>query len=193
MQTLIELAPLIAFFVAYKLLGGIYPATAVLMGGMLLLLAWDWLRTRKVPQMHLVSAILVWVFGAATLLLRDVRFIQWKATVFYWLVAVILAGSVWVGRATVLERLMGKALPENHVVSAATWRGLSFVSAVFYLLLGAANIWIAYNMSESNWVFFKTWLTIPLLFVFNLGLLFWMLRGFKEPETPKPTSTTSDP
>src|SRR5689334_11174320 len=69
MQTLIELAPLIAFFVAYKFLGGIYPATAVLMVAMLLLLAWDWLRLRKVPQMHLVSAILVWVFGVATLLL----------------------------------------------------------------------------------------------------------------------------
>ena len=75
MQTLIELAPLLAFFVAYKWFGGIYPATAVLMGAMALLLAWDWLRTRTVPKMHLISAMLVWVFGIATLLLRDQRFI----------------------------------------------------------------------------------------------------------------------
>ena len=71
MQTLIELAPLIAFFGAYKFYG-IYVATAVLMGAMLLLLGWDWLRTRQVPKMHLISAILVWVFGTATLLLHDV-------------------------------------------------------------------------------------------------------------------------
>jgi intracellular septation protein len=80
MQTLIELAPLIAFFAAYKF-AGIYVATAVLMGAMLLLLGWDWLSKRAIPKMHLISAILVWVFGTVTLILHDVRFIQWKATV----------------------------------------------------------------------------------------------------------------
>ena len=125
MQTLIELAPLIAFFAAYKLLGGIYPATAVLMVAMLLLLAWDWLRTRKVPQMHLISAILVWVFGIATLLLRDARFIQWKATVFYWLVAAVLLGTVFIGKKTLLERMLTSVLPEGTSTSPDTWRNLS--------------------------------------------------------------------
>src|SRR5687767_5276298 len=104
MQTLIELAPLLAFFVAYGV-AGIYTATAVLMVAMLLLLAWDWLKSRQVPRMHLISAVLVWVFGAATLMLRDVRFIQWKATIFYWLIALVLAGSIWIGKKTLLERL----------------------------------------------------------------------------------------
>ena len=117
MQILIELAPLIAFFVTYKWFGGIYPATAVLMVAMLLLLAWDWLRTRTVPQMHLVSAVLVWVFGLATLILRDERFIQWKATVFYWLVALAFAVTIWIGKATLLERLLGKNLPEGVTVA----------------------------------------------------------------------------
>ena len=84
------------------------------MVAMVLLLAYDWLRTRKLPQMHLVSAVLVWVFGAATLLLQDVRFIQWKATVFYWMVAAgrwqAASGSA---RCTLLERLLGKNLPEG--------------------------------------------------------------------------------
>ena len=154
MQILIELAPLIAFFVTYKWFGGIYPATAVLMVGMLLLLVWDWLRTRMVPQLHLVSAILVWVFGAATLVLRDERFIQWKATVFYWLVAAVLAGSVWIGKMTLLERLLSKSLPDVTIKPAA-WRNLSLVSALFYFGLGAANLWMAYNMSQEAWVNFK--------------------------------------
>jgi intracellular septation protein len=177
METLIELAPLIAFFVTYKWFGGIYPATAVLMGAMLLLLAWDWLRTRKVPQMHLISAILVWVFGIATLLLRDVRFIQWKATVFYWIVALAIGGSVWIGRMTLLERLIGKSLPEGVTVSSARWRNLSLVAAAFHLALGALNLWVAYNLSEAAWVTFKTWVVVPLLFVFTAFLIFWILRG----------------
>jgi intracellular septation protein len=177
METLIELAPLIAFFVAYKFFGGIYPATAVLMVAMALLLAFDWLRTRKVPQMHLVSAVLVWVFGVATLLLHDVRFIQWKATVFYWLVALALGGTVWIGRMTLLERLLGKNLPEGVVVPPRRWRNLSLVAAAFYLALGAANLWVAYRMSEASWVTFKTWVAVPVLFVFTIALILALLRG----------------
>jgi intracellular septation protein len=182
MQTLIELAPLIAFFGVY-VFAGIYPATAVLMGAMLLLVAYDWIAKRQVPKMHLISAVLVWIFGAATLILHEVRFIQWKATVFYWLIALVLAGSVWIGRMTLLERLMGKALPEDLAVQSGTWRNLSLISAFFYLVLGAANIWIAYNMSEKAWVLFKTWLMIPLVFGFTAGLMYWLLRGY-QPKGP---------
>jgi intracellular septation protein len=177
METLIELAPLIAFFVTYKFFGGIYPATAVLMVAMALLLAYDWLRTRKLPQMHLISAVLVWVFGIATLLLQDFRFIQWKATVFYWLVALAIGGSAYIGRITLLERLLGKNLPEGVTVSPTRWRNLSLVAAAFYLALGACNLWVAFTMSQDTWVTFKTWVVLPVVFVFTAGLLFWILRG----------------
>ena len=177
MEIVIELAPLIAFFVTYKWFGGIYPATVVLMVAMLLLLAWDWLRTRKVPQMHLISAILVWVFGIATLLLRDVRFIQWKATVFYWLIALAFGGTVLIGRMTLLERLVAKNLPEDIEVPRGRWRNMSLVAAAFYAALGAANLWVAYNLSEETWVVFKTWVVVPVVVVFTAMLFFWILRG----------------
>ena len=184
MQTLIELAPLIAFFGAYSF-AGIYVATAVLMVAMLLLLGWDWLSKRVIPKMHLISAVLVWVFGTATLLLHDVRFIQWKATVFYWLIGLVLAGSIWIGKKTLLERLMTSARSECHVVSSSTWKRTSLVAALFYLALGGVNLWIAYSMSEKSWVFFKTWLTVPLIFLFTGGLMFWILRGYEPKEEAK--------
>jgi intracellular septation protein len=183
MQSLIEFVPLVAFFAAWAV-GGIYVATAVLMGAMALLIAWDWFRTRTVPKMHLVSALLVWVFGALTLILHNARFIQWKATVFYWAIAVLLAGSVWIGRQTLLERLIGKMIPEDHKVEPATWRALSLVSAVFHALLGAANIWIAYNLSEAAWVVFKAWIMLPVWVAFQVALIFWLLRGYEQKETP---------
>jgi intracellular septation protein len=182
MQTLIELAPLIAFFAAWAI-ANIYVATAVLMGAMALLLAWDWISKRSIPKMHLLSAVLVWVFGAATLLLHDVRFIQWKATVFYWLIALVLAGGVWIGRTTVLERLLSTGLPEDLKVAPATWRNLSLVSALFYAALGGANLWVAYNMSERAWIIFKSWISVPLVFVFTAGIVFWLMRGYQEKET----------
>lgn len=184
MQQLIELAPLIAFFIFWKIYD-IYVATAVLMGAMMLLVAWDWLRTRQVPKMHLLSAVLVWVFGAATLILHDVRFIQLKATIFYWLIALVLGGSIWIGRITVFERLMGTTIPGDHKVSPATWRNASLVAALFYAVLGGVNLWVARTMSLETWMIFKTWISIPLVFVFTAGLLFWLLRGYEPKDGPK--------
>lgn len=177
MQTLIEFAPWIIFFLVYKFAGGLYPATAVLMVCMALLLLYDWLTTRKVPQMHLVLAILIWVFGAATLILHDARFLQWKASVFYWIAGLVFAGSVWIGKQTLLERLLGKALPEGHTLPASSWRNASLLMGVFYVLLGFANIWIALNRSEETWVTFKVWIAGPVAIVFTLAVGFWLLRG----------------
>src|SRR6187551_1932411 len=81
----------------------IYMATAALMAVMTLLLAYYWIRTRKVPKLHLVLTIMVLVFGAATLFFHDVRFLQWKASIVYWLIGVLFAGSVWIGKKTLLE------------------------------------------------------------------------------------------
>src|SRR5256885_6474693 len=83
MQALTGLAPLVAFFVTYRL-RGLYVATAVLMVAMLALLALDWLRQRRVPPLHALSAMLVLILGAATLLLHNPLFIQWKPTVLFW-------------------------------------------------------------------------------------------------------------
>ena len=84
MQALLEFAPLVAFFVAYRV-SGLYAATAVLMVAMAVLLIVDYARLRRVPAMHALSAALVFLFGTATLVLHDLRFIQWKPTVFFWL------------------------------------------------------------------------------------------------------------
>jgi intracellular septation protein len=164
MQTLLELAPLILFFAAWKFTD-IYIATAVLMTGMLLLVLWDWVSTRTIPKMHLVSAMLYWVFGAATLLLHD--------------------GSVWIGRITVLERLMGAAIPAGHKVAPATWRNASLVSALFYTALGGANLWVMYTMTEKAWVFFKTWICVPLGLIYTVGIVFWLLRGYEAKDEPE--------
>src|SRR5580704_15382713 len=94
MQALSALAPLAAFFVTYSL-RGLYAATAVLMAAMVALLAFDWLRQRRIIPMHALSAVLVLIFGSATLLLHNRLYIQWKPTVLCWLVSAAFVGSFW--------------------------------------------------------------------------------------------------
>jgi intracellular septation protein len=183
MKTLLEYAPWIAFGLVYKFGGGLYPATAALMVAMTLLLGIFWVQQRRVPQMHLALTIMVLVFGAATLILRDVRFLQWKASVIYWLIGLLVAGSVWIGKKTLLERMMGAGLPEGAAVPAASWRNMSLLTGAFYLALGGLNLWVALTRSEADWVTFKVWIAFPLALVFIFGVVFYLLRGVFAKET----------
>jgi intracellular septation protein len=178
MQLAIEFAPWVIFGLVYKFAGGLYPATAALMVAIALPLAYGWLRERKIKRMHLLLAVLVWLFGTATLVLHDVRFLQWKASVYYWLCGIALIGSTFIGKQSLLERLLGKTLSEGQMsLPARTWRNYTLVTGAAYLVFGLANIWVALNRPEAQWVTFKVWILTPFAIVTTGGLLFLMLRG----------------
>ncbi|HEY6451485.1 MAG TPA: septation protein IspZ [Steroidobacteraceae bacterium] len=154
MQAVIDLVPVAAFIVAYYL-AGIYAATAVLMIAMLLLLAIDLVRLRRIPPLHLLSAALVLILGAATLILRDARFLKWKPTVFLWLVALTAIASAWFSRVPLAQRLLQPLLAQGQALPRALWLKLNWFWVLFYAALGAINLWIAYHLSERAWVNFK--------------------------------------
>jgi intracellular septation protein len=173
MQALTGLAPLVAFFVAYSL-RGLYAATAVLMAAMVLLLAFDWLRERRIPAMHGLSAVLVLILGSATLLLHNRLFIQWKPTVLLWAVSAAFVASFWIGERTLAQRFLQPALEGQVQVSEALWRRLNGWSAAFYALLGALNLAVAYGASERAWVYFKLFGLAVLTFAFVAAQLLWL-------------------
>src|ERR1700688_489737 len=142
MQALFDLAPLAAFFLAYKL-GGIYVATVVLMIAMVALLLTDRLRLQRIPPMHLLSAVLVLALGSATLILRDPRFLKWKPTIFLWLIALASLVSPCVGRAPLAQRLLAPMISCSETVPRRTWLKRSMLWVGFYALLGALNLWVA--------------------------------------------------
>ena len=176
MQALAEFAPLAAFFVTYSL-RGLYAATGVLMVAMLALLAFDWLRHRRIPPLHALSALLVLLLGSATLLLHNRLFIQWKPTVLFWLVSIAFVASSWVGERTLTQRFLEPALAGRVAVSAQQWRRTNLWSALFYLVLGALNLLVAYGASERTWVYFKLFGLALLTFVFVALQVLWLSRG----------------
>jgi intracellular septation protein len=172
MQALTELAPLLAFAAAYYL-RGLYVATAVLMVAMLALLAYDWLCTRRIPTMHAISTVLVLIFGAATLILHNKLFIQWKPTVFFWLTSLAFLGSFWIGERTLTERLLGAAFGDKLRVTQARWRTLNAWWVGFYAFLGALNVVVVLYASERAWVVLK-FLDIGLVLAFVLVQVMWL-------------------
>jgi intracellular septation protein len=174
MQALLEFAPIVVFVAAY-VAGGLYVATGALMLAMLALLLIDLARERRIPPMHAISAVLVFVFGAATLILRSPEFIQWKPTVFYWLVSLALLGSHWIGEKVLVQRLLGAAL--NDVVRApdSAWRRLNALWAVFYALLGVANLGFVYFTSLDVWTYSKPFFVVVVL-VFTGASAAWLMK-----------------
>ena len=176
MQALAEFAPLVAFFVTYSL-RGLYAATAVLMVAMLALLGFDWLRQRRIPPLHAVSAALVLVLGGATLLLHNRLFIQWKPTVLFWLVSAAFVASFWIGERTLTQRFLEPALAGRLAVSPRQWRRVNAASAGFYALLGGLTLAVAYGASERTWVYFKLFGLAVLTFTFVALQLLWLSRA----------------
>jgi intracellular septation protein len=186
MQALLEFAPLVAFFVAYRV-WGLYTATAVLMAAMAILLIVDYVRVRRISTMHALSAVLVFLFGTATLILHDLRFIQWKPTVFFWLASVAFLVSHWIGRQTLTQRLLSAALGGEEIrIAESTWKRLNLLWVAFYALLGALNLVVAFNLSERLWVMFKV-VGLPVAnLVFVGAQVAWLVRRSAASVEPSP-------
>jgi intracellular septation protein len=178
MQQLIDFLPLIAFYVAY-LLGGIYAATAALIVGCLLQLGIDWWRHRAIKPIHGITAVLAVIFGSATLLLHDPRFIQWKLSVLMWLMGAAFFVSQFVGQRPLAQRLLESTLSEHLApVSARRWRWLNFTWVLFFIAVGALNIYVARTFSEQAWVNFKVYGVTGLTVIFMFTQVLWLpMRG----------------
>ncbi len=178
MQFFVDLLPVIAFFVAYKL-AGIYVATAVLIVGVLAQTALSWIRHRKVSGMLLTSAVLVLVFGGLTLLVHDATFIKWKPSIVNWLFAAAFLVSEFMRGPSIIQRMLG----ENVVLDATDWRRLNFMWIAFFIVAGTLNLFVAYRYDEATWVNFKLFGLMGLTLVFALLQGVWIARKSEHPGT----------
>lgn len=178
MKLLLDFLPIIIFFAVYKGTGDIIIATAVLIPATLAQMAYTWFRTHKVETMQLVTLVLVVLMGGATVLFQDKTFIQWKPSVVNWLFGLAFLASQFIGRKTVVERLMGGALS----LPALIWRRLNFAWVLFFIAMGFANIAVVYTMSEEAWVNFKLFGMLGLTLIFIIGQGLYLSRHLPSDE-----------
>lgn len=161
MKFLFDLLPVALFFVAFKV-AGIYIATAVAIAATVLQVGWLKLRKQPVHGMLWASLGIIVVFGGATLLLQDETFIKWKPTVLYWLFGLVLGGS-----ATVFgKNLIRLMLSEQMQLPESVWGRLNWSWVAFFVFMGAANLYVAYNFSTDLWVNFKLFGGMGLMLLF---------------------------
>jgi intracellular septation protein len=163
MKLLFDFFPIVLFFICYKYFD-IYVATAVAMLASLAQVIFHRLKHQCYEKMHLISLVLIMVLGGATLFFHNPWFIKWKPTGIYWLSSIVFFGSAFIGKKTVIQKMM----EGNITLPAKIWGRLNMAWAVFFIIMGGLNLYVAYHYDTNVWVNFKLFggAGITLLFVF---------------------------
>jgi intracellular septation protein len=177
MKLLFDFFPILLFFIAYKA-ADIYVATLAAIAGSVVQVGLTWFRTRQIETMHLVSLVLIVVFGGATWFLRDELFIKWKPTVLNGLFALVFLASQLFGERTVIERMLGGQLELPRPV----WRRLNLAWALFFIVVGAANLFVVYTFNTEIWVNFKLFGMLGLTILFVILQSVYLSRYLPEPK-----------
>lgn len=169
MKQIAEFIPIVLFFIAYQLNGesfslagwtyhfdGIFSATAVLMAATALQVTLTYAFTRTIEKRLLWLLAAVLVFGGATLIFRNQAFIQWKPTVFNWVLAIVFGTSQFVGSKNLMERTLGGQIQ----LPKSVWGQLNLLWVANFLIVGGLNLYVAYQYSEETWVSYKLYSAI---------------------------------
>ena len=166
MKQALEFFPLVVFVAVFNLSGktltlgeyaytfdSIYSATIALVVATLLQVIIVKLVWGKVEKRLLGVAGAVALFGGATVVLRDPVFIFWKPTVFNWGLAGIYVVWHFVRKRCFFQEL----LPDEIEMPQHAWNKVTLVSTLHFFMVGAVNLYVAYNYSMATWVSFKLW------------------------------------
>ena len=169
MKQLAEFLPIALFFIVYQLDGesvalagweytfdGIFSATAVLMIATVVQVILSYALTGKFEKRLLWLLLAVMVFGGATLFFRNQMFIQWKPTIFNWVLALAFGASQFIGDKNLMERTLGSQIHLPRPV----WAKLNLLWVSNFALVGGLNLIVAYGYSEETWVSYKLYSAI---------------------------------
>jgi len=196
MKQLAEFIPIALFFIVYQFKGqtielgswahtfdGIFSATAVLMIATGAQVAISFALTRHVEKRQLWLFLAVFVFGGATLFFRNQMFIQWKPTIFNWVLAIAFGLSQFIGEKNLMQRTLGSQLQLPHII----WRRLNLTWTANFAVVGGLNLYVAYYYSEETWVSYKLYSAIGftvLLTILTAVLISPHLKDLEDGDSP---------
>lgn len=184
MKLLFDFFPILIFFICYKIFG-IYSATAVAMLASLAQVIFHRIKHQRYEKMHLISMSLIFVLGGATLFFHNPWFIKWKPTGIYWLSSLLFIGSSFIGQKTIIQKMM----EGNVSLPSKIWGRLNMAWAIFFILMGTLNLYVAYFYDTDFWVNFKLFggVGFTLLFVFLQAI--YLTRHIVEDSLEKQPTT----
>lgn len=185
LKLVLELGPLLVFFFAnakaawlteqYPPLASlgqpIFVASAFFMAATAIALTVSWIKLRTLPIMPILSAGIVFVFGALGFWLQDETFFKVKPTIINTMFGLILLGGLFFGKS-----FLGYVFDSAFKLDAEGWRILTMRWGLYFLIMAVVNEFIWRNFSTDFWIAFKVWGNLPLSIIFTLLQLPLMTR-----------------
>jgi intracellular septation protein len=195
----LEMGPLLLFFVANSQPGwfrplvapilpaalldgekaGIFTATLLLMGSVVVAVIVAQRLTGRLPLMPVITAIAVLLFGTLTLLFENDVFIKMKPTVVNLIFAGVLLGGLAFGKL-----LLPLVLDSVMQLSEEGWRKLTVRWGLFFFALAVLNEIIWRSQTTAVWAQFKVFGIMPLTMAFALAQVPLILRYETKGEAP---------
>ncbi|MEK6733944.1 MAG: septation protein IspZ [Pseudomonadota bacterium] len=150
LKLIFEYAPLVAFFISYKISNDFVMATKYLMASSVISISLMYLILKSVPKIMLYSAILIIALGLLTVIFNDPTFVKIKPTILYLFFAAILAFGLCI------KKILFKNLFEKNIsLTDEEWK--IFTKRCIYFLIFAAilNELVWRNFSDYFWIKFK--------------------------------------
>jgi intracellular septation protein len=189
MHFVLEYAPIILFFAAYKI-KDIYFATAIAIGASIAAIAYARFAKRKVTSIQWVSLAIIVVFGGATLLLHDEFYIKWKPTALYAAFAITLLIGKLAFKRDWIDILFKQA---NIQAPTFVWTRITWAWIAFFIAMAALNGYVATYFSLDAWVNFKVWWAMGIFLVFTVGNVLLLSKYMVEEPTSDAVAKPQEP
>ena len=203
MKQFLDYIPLVIFFTVWMIdervinvfgydymLGGIFSAAEFLLVTSILVYGGLFLVQRRLDKFQIITLAVVILACIPTIYFRNTDFLKWKAPVANWVFAAVFVGSRFVSEKSAIEHMLGHAVEAPREV----WNTLNTVWVVFFTVLGAVNLAVAFLLSEAAWINFKVWGNLIITFVFVFAQMPYLSKYIEvseEEEEQKPAANPS--
>ncbi len=138
MKALFDFLPIILFFVFYKY-QGLYAAIYAMIIASLLQVTWTKLYHKTYEKNQVISLIAIIIFGGLTIWLRNPSFVMWKVSVINLIFAAILFGSMFIGKKTILERVLSKQADLTKDI----WQKITLLCGISFVIIAIINAYFS--------------------------------------------------
>ncbi len=173
-KLIIEVLPIIIFFILYKFYDIIY-ATGGLLIATIAANIWAYVVNKKISVISLVSSGMLIFFAGITIYTADAKYIKIKVSAINLLFAIALLGGV-AFKQGFAKYIYGEMLE----LSQEQWIKISLQLGLFFLSLAMLNELIWRNCSDALWIKFKVFGILPLSIAFSL----WQLSPYMKNKQP---------
>jgi intracellular septation protein len=142
MKFILSFFPIVLFFLVYKIKElhfyegeGLYSAIIAMTVATLIQIFISRFIDKKFEKSQVIGLLLLIIFGGVTIYVDNPAFIMWKVSVLYVLFALILIGSIWIGKKNLFSLILGKELK----LPDKSWNQLIWIWGLGFIFIAIIN------------------------------------------------------